>query len=60
MISDTRPAMGRLTEPRTILARLEILCKRITSDGSANGWKSGCEAWQELMAALDGYRGTTQ
>ncbi|MGH8071866.1 MAG: tetratricopeptide repeat protein [Candidatus Entotheonellia bacterium] len=59
-LGETYLAMGRLTEAHTTLTRLEIACKRITSDGSADGWKSGCEEWQELKAAIDSYRATAQ
>jgi hypothetical protein len=59
-LGETYLAMGRLAEAHATLTRMEIACKRITSDASADGWKSGCEEWQELKAAIDSYHTTAQ
>ena len=37
------------------LDRLEVACRRTAAAGSDGGWQSGCEEWQELSEAYEGY-----
>jgi len=52
-LGETYLAMGCLAQANAMLARLETVCKRIASDGSADARRSGCEEWQALKAAID-------
>jgi len=45
-----QPARAKAT-----LDRLEVECKRTAADASSGGWQSGCEEWQELSEAYEGY-----
>jgi tetratricopeptide (TPR) repeat protein len=49
--------LGCLPQAGEVLARLETACKRLMGDGSAAEWQAGCEAWQDLQATMQTYRG---
>ena len=40
---------------KEMLDRLEVACRRTAADASDGGWRSGCEEWQELSVAYQGY-----
>jgi tetratricopeptide (TPR) repeat protein len=45
-----QPARAQAT-----LERLEVECKRTAAGAASGGWQSGCEEWQELSEAYEGY-----
>jgi Flp pilus assembly protein TadD len=52
-LGETYLAMGCMAQAQAMLSRLKTACQRITGDGSAETWKSGCNEWQELNAAIE-------
>jgi hypothetical protein len=52
-LGETYLAMGCLAQANATLARLETVCKQTAADGAVDDWKSGCEEWQALKAAID-------
>ena len=45
--------IGCIKQSHEVLARLEVVCKRLTRDASPASWKLNCTEWQELKAAID-------
>jgi tetratricopeptide (TPR) repeat protein len=45
--------IGCIKQSHEVLARLEVVCKRLTRDTSAANWRLNCTEWQELQAAID-------
>lgn len=48
--------VGQPARATEMLDRLEAECRRIATDASEDGWKSDCQEWQDLAAAIDAYR----
>jgi len=59
-LGETYLEMGCVVPAREILARLETACKRIMGDSVHDTWKTGCEEWTELHAAIAAYREPAQ
>jgi len=43
---------GCITQSREVLARLEVVCKRLTRNATTANWQSHCREWQELQAVI--------
>jgi tetratricopeptide (TPR) repeat protein len=43
---------------KALLDRLEVECRRVAPDATADAWQSDCEEWQELSEAYEAYVAT--
>ncbi len=57
-MGETYLELGQLEKTKDVLARLEGECKRIAVGFLNDGWRTGCEEYNELRKAYDEYRRT--
>lgn len=52
--------LDRPARAKAMLDRLEVACMRTAADASGGTWQAGCEEWQELSEAYEGYLATQE